>query len=141
MFWERYAFTVNAIGFASFLTLAITRPAASPVSRLLGRGILATLGKYSYAMYLFHLPLRALVRDVIYGPNGGKLGAFATFHGSQIPGQLIYYAISLTITFIAAWLSWNLYEKHFLRLKRWFHSPKPRRVPAPATIIAPTSTT
>jgi len=138
MIWERYSYTISAVGFASFLLLAITRPANSPVSRVLGRGILATLGKYSYAMYLFHLPLRAFVRDIIYGPDGGRLGAFATFHGSQIPGQILYYAISLTITFIAAWLSWNLYEKHFLRLKRWFHSPKPRRIFEPATIIAPT---
>ena len=72
-------------------------------------------GKYSYALYLFHLPLRALIRDIVFPPQ-----QFPQFMGSRIPGQLLFFVASTAITFVAAWLSWNLYEKHFLSLKKFF---------------------
>jgi peptidoglycan/LPS O-acetylase OafA/YrhL len=78
---------------------------------------LCWLGKYSYALYLFHLPLRALVRDRFYPRD-----AFATLASSQIPGQLLFFAVSTALACLMAWLSWNLYEKRFLALKRYFPS-------------------
>ncbi|MFI5457724.1 MAG: hypothetical protein ACHRXM_19965 [Isosphaerales bacterium] len=40
--------------------------------------------------------------------------------GSTIMGRLIYVLIGSFATFVAAWLSWHLLEKHFLKLKTCF---------------------
>jgi peptidoglycan/LPS O-acetylase OafA/YrhL len=92
---------------------------------------LVALGTYSYALYLFHLPIRAAIRDVVYGPD-----QFFLLGGSQLPGQLLFYALALTASFAAALLSWHLYEKQFLKLKVFFPSRSQRVVAAPSGIAA-----
>ena len=82
--------------------------------------ILVTAGKYSYAMYVFHLPL------VIVLEMAGL--HMKTLSGGQPPGILAAFAYSILLsiaTFLVAFASWHLYEKHFLKLKRLF----PRREP------------
>jgi peptidoglycan/LPS O-acetylase OafA/YrhL len=75
------------------------------------------LGKYSYALYLCHLPLRALIRDIFYGPLRAAGSSKPTFLftkllGSQIPGQLLYYvmasAISAGISKTARSVGWSV---------------------------------
>jgi peptidoglycan/LPS O-acetylase OafA/YrhL len=104
-----------AILFTSILLVTLTASEHSSLLKILNNRILISFGKYSYAMYLFHLPLRALVRDTLYGPVD-----FITVAGSRLPGQILFYVISIGITLLAAWLSWHMYEKHFLRLKTLF---------------------
>lgn len=69
------------------------------------------MGKCSYALYVFHPYL---------------LGFFnwKQTHLRGTVGFVLYFLVCFT----AAWLSWHLYEKHFLRLKRYFQDlPKPKR--------------
>jgi peptidoglycan/LPS O-acetylase OafA/YrhL len=90
----------------------------SRIRRFFSSRILVTAGKYSYAMYVFHLPL------VIVLEMAGL--HMRTFSGGQPPGILaaLIYSIVLSVaTFLVAFASWHLYEKHFLKLKRLF----PRR--------------
>jgi len=76
------------------------------------------LGKYSYALYVFHFPLAPTLERM-----GLTIQTFPTIAGSPLPGAIAFTIISGSITLAVALLSWNLYEKHFLRLKRFF----PRR--------------
>ena len=72
------------------------------------------LGKYSYGIYVLHLilfsylfePLRHLVSAHLTPDKGADI---------IITGVLIFF-----LSLIAAYLSYHLYEKHFLRLKRYF---------------------
>ena len=41
---------------------------------------------------------------------------------SAVPGQLVFYALSTLLALLVAKASWELYEKHFLKLKRYFPS-------------------
>lgn len=64
---------------------------------------LRALGKFSYAIYVFHvllLPFVLPLRDPL--------------------GLVLFTAVFVALSFIAGWLSWHLYEKYFLRLKRYF---------------------
>jgi peptidoglycan/LPS O-acetylase OafA/YrhL len=74
---------------------------------------LRTLGKYSYAMYVFHKPLH----DYLGKP---LVAAFRP----DLPGSVLlcvaYIAGGVLVSLAVAWVSWHLYEKHFLRLKRRF---------------------
>ena len=107
----------SAIGacFAGLLVLVLTAAETSRLRRIFRNRALIMLGLYSYGLYLFHLPLRALVRDTFFGP-----ARFPRLDGSALPGQLLFYAISIAVSLVAAYASWHLYEKWFLRLKRHF---------------------
>lgn len=105
-------YTALAALFGSVLVLILTAERTRLRIRLLEQRPLVALGKYSYALYLFHLPIRAVIRDKIYGPD-----QFAVVLGSSLPGQLVFYISATLISFAAAWLSWHLFETHFLALK------------------------
>jgi peptidoglycan/LPS O-acetylase OafA/YrhL len=92
---------------ASFMRTTDTTWAA----RFLCLGPLRAAGKYSYAMYLFHFPLHKLLGVRLLGVTESLAS----------PGAAILYVVALTaVTFVAGWGSYHLYEKHFLRLKRFF---------------------
>ncbi|HEX7242785.1 MAG TPA: acyltransferase [Longimicrobiaceae bacterium] len=120
-------YTLLALLFGALLTLAVAARPESGWARALDRPALRTLGKYSYAMYLFHFPIRGVLRDAVYGPD-----RFLVLAGSAIPGQILFYALSTAVTLLAAWLSWHLYEKRFLALKK--HFPYGERPAAPGVV-------
>ncbi len=120
-------YSIIAILFGAVLVLALeasrsraSAPASSTATgrpsalvRLFESPLLRSFGKYSYAMYLFHLPIRAVPRDLIFNKHVPVIA------GSQIPAQLLFTIVCIALTFAAAWLSWHLYEKHWLALKRF----------------------
>lgn len=74
---------------------------------------LRALGRYSYAMYIFHKPLH----DLLGKPLLQSLG----LHEHAGNGVAIGYVVAGTLATLAlAMLSYHLFEKHFLGLKRWF---------------------
>jgi peptidoglycan/LPS O-acetylase OafA/YrhL len=68
---------------------------------------LRTVGRYSFAMYVFHLP--------ILDAYGDSLHDALSFAGSAAP--LLYVLTAIALSFLAGLLSYHLLEKHFLRLK------------------------
>jgi len=108
-------YTVVALFYACVLVAVLASTERGIVSRLFTQGWLTTLGKYSYALYLFHMAIHRLVREYLYGPED-----FHTLWGSRLPGQLVFYFICTSLSFVAAVLSWHLIERHFLKLKSLF---------------------
>jgi peptidoglycan/LPS O-acetylase OafA/YrhL len=130
-----YGMTLTGLAAASGLVLALTARPGGPAHALWTGRFLRTFGKYAYALYLFHLPLRAAIRDLVFGPAptgpaaagpGPKLHFF-TVAGSQLPAQALFYALAFAAALIAAWLSWRLFESPLLSLKRFFPTPYERR--------------
>ncbi|HVX93858.1 MAG TPA: acyltransferase [Polyangia bacterium] len=74
---------------------------------------LRTLGKYSYAIYVFHKPLH----DFAGKPLLARLGVDA--QRSALVATT-YVGAGLVVSFAAAYASYHLYEKHFLRWKARF---------------------
>jgi len=96
--WHTWGFSATAILFLG--VVANARRTWRP---------LETLGRYSYAMYLLHMPCRLVVTRV--------------FRPESAAGQLWFYALAGGLTFGTAWLSWHLLEKRFLALKRFVPMP------------------
>ena len=97
-------------------------------ARLLGAAPLRSVGKYSYAMYVFHVPIHALLSPLVSRWWGSEtVGA---------GGALAYIMIASGATYLAAMASYHLFEARLLALKRHFpprsspSSPPPSARPA-----------
>ena len=112
---QTLGYSILALVFAaSILALALEdRVKGGRVGRILRLAPLRALGLYSYGMYVFHKPLHDLV---------GKPVLQALGLGGQIgwgPG-LAYVGVATLATLAAGMLSYHLFERHFLALKRRF---------------------
>ena len=114
-------FAGQSVGY-SFLsvtfTLVVLAAAISdlaPSRSWLRAAPLRALGKYSYAVYVFHKPLH----DFVGKPLLGRLGLDASRSAAV---ACAYVTAGLLVTFVAAYMSYHLYEKYFLRLKGRFAS-------------------
>ncbi len=77
--------------------------------------VLRWFGRYSYALYLVHLPVAALVYLRFDIP-----AAVVTVSGSQLPGTIVFWVVAGGISAVVSVLSWHLIEKQFLSLKSAF---------------------
>ena len=111
--YDRTTLTIGyplmAAAFAAVILVlaAQARGLAHWLNRLLSMGWLRSVGRYSFAMYVFHLPLL-----VIFGDQIRRVFAFT---GSALP--LVYALVAILLSYVAGFLSYHLIEKHFLRLK------------------------
>ncbi len=77
------------------------------LARVLSYGWVRSIGRYSFAMYVFHLPI-----EIAFG---SRIERLLQFSGSVRP---ILFSLSLILlSYLAGWASYHLLEKHFLRLK------------------------
>jgi len=106
---------------ASFIVLAVpAQHTASTclVSKLMDISLLRKFGKYSYAIYVFHVPLIPVVY-VVFAKLGLQIGLrIESFPFSVV--SLCYFILTAAVCFLISVISWESYEKHFLSLKRFF---------------------
>jgi peptidoglycan/LPS O-acetylase OafA/YrhL len=117
--------TANAVGQIAGYTLSalvfalLVARVVSPGAGGAGDGIrrlhdaLSAVGKVSYAMYVFHKPMHQFI---------GKpaLAALGLSLSTSVAVNAAYIVAGSAVVFAAAWLSWHLFEKHVLALKRRF---------------------
>lgn len=115
--WDNaFIFSVVGIFFVCLLILTI-QPGSliqQPLSNIFSSRPLRTAGKYSYGWYVFHFPLWTL-----------SLSFLVWCHQLQtVHNSLAIYLILVVVNFIASFSmavgSYHLYEKHFLKLKKYF---------------------
>lgn len=116
--WDGYlvqtiGYGALASAFAGLTLLTVLQgQSGGALDRLMRWPALTTLGFFAYAIYLFHLPLRAALRDRIMPPAG-----FPDWPGGVFVAQILFYAAAISLVLLAAWLSYHCYEKWFLGLK------------------------
>ncbi|MBI2732289.1 MAG: acyltransferase, partial [Aquabacterium sp.] len=118
-------YTALAIGFAAWLYASANRDASmasaggsGPVSapiwhRAMRLSGLQSVGKYSYGMYVVHKPLHDLFSVKL-------LSKFGVQTAGHIGNACLHVLVVMLVSYATAWLSYHLYEVHFLRLKRYF---------------------
>ena len=104
--------TLLAFLFGGVLLMAIA-PGAR-IARFFEAKLLRFLGKYSYGLYVFHFALMPT-----FARRFGVDVLTRIFH-HYWPARLAYIGISTFASIVVAVLSWHLFEKQFLKLKRFF---------------------
>lgn len=115
--------TLGALAAGALLLLLVDRSAPAWLRRPFESPWLRSFGLYSYGIYLTHGPIRAVVRDHLFGPSlegTSPLVAFRTMAGTQLPALAIFVAICLPLCWAAGWLCYWLIESPCLRLKDRF---------------------
>jgi peptidoglycan/LPS O-acetylase OafA/YrhL len=83
-----------------------------PTFRLFNLRPLRILGKYSYGFYVYHL---------VWAGSWRHFAALLTdWLHSRVLGGILMNVVNFSVTFIVAKLSYDLFESHFLRLKKNF---------------------
>ena len=112
---QQYGYSLIAVLAGAMLVSAINRPAGSLWPRMLSAGWLRAFGKYSYCLYLVHLPVMRAVREYVFNPDDYEALTIAPWIG-----QVLFYPIAAAPAFALAWLSWRYFESPILRLKAKF---------------------
>jgi len=103
------------LAFVSLVVLflgVVTQARGGRAASLLAPAPLRSIGKYSYAMYIFHVPLHHYVGE----PMLLRLG-----YTHPTVGVTLVFAIAMSaLTYVSALASYHLLEVRFLRLKRLF---------------------
>jgi peptidoglycan/LPS O-acetylase OafA/YrhL len=110
-----------------FFTCALLRTIQprSLLSRLGQTRFLRFFGKYSYGMYIFHNLFNPLVSKL--------LRPLQSLTHSQSIGGVLFVLVVLALTCIVSVLSFELYEKQWLKLKSRFSYREPKLVHQPAS--------
>jgi peptidoglycan/LPS O-acetylase OafA/YrhL len=118
-----YSFVMEEVGLSAIalmlggmLVLALTAPPSAVLSRALNLRGLESVGRYSYAIYLFHQIVGQIIGQVLQ-----RLALPAVF-GSFIPATLVMMLAAVSISFGLAWVSWHAFEGPIVALKRYFAS-------------------
>lgn len=103
---------VFAIFFAAILCFCLRK---NIFSRILSVKPLVLLGRYSYGIYVFHFPIYFLLRKDIGGFIGSPFGI-------GLLGNIMVSIICVLITLSISVITYHLFEKRFLDLKKRFNT-------------------
>ena len=112
--WWDVVFELPCVICFGSLVVEALRFTNSVPTRILTQGVLRSFGKYSYGIYVIHCLCRPSFQSLF------QHEWLLTNLGSPLVGQLIFYALTISSSYILAFASWHLMEKHFLFLKRYF---------------------
>ncbi|CAN5614884.1 acyltransferase [soil metagenome] len=110
---QSVGYSVLAAFYCSLLLLAITAKQGTFINQFFTSRFLRWFGTYSYGLYVLHAVFRPLIEFVL--PT-----KFVESHFGWIACYAVNAAVGITISSGLAWLSFHLYEKRFLALKRYF---------------------
>ncbi len=109
---QRVGYSLLALTAGGALVMAIA-PGDGIWQRMMSAGWLRAFGKYSYCLYLIHLPVMRALREWIFDP--GDYSMFAPWLG-----QALFYVVATAPAFGLAWVSWRVFEAPILSLKSRF---------------------
>jgi peptidoglycan/LPS O-acetylase OafA/YrhL len=110
-FIESAGYTLIAVTFAALIGTVIARPAWTRLA--FENGFMRFFGKYSYGLYVFHYSIDNALTPIL------RRWLDAVFHSKAV-GVVVSALIVGALAVMVAYASYHLYEKHFLKLKRYF---------------------
>jgi peptidoglycan/LPS O-acetylase OafA/YrhL len=103
--------TFVAATFGALLVMSVVAERASVLGRVFGNRVMRFFGKYSYGLYVFHGVIAFAMFD------RQTEWALTERLGSHLGAVLLQSAGGVALSLVVSVLSYELFEKHFLRLK------------------------
>lgn len=103
-----------AIGFAALISEAALVGSSTVAVKVLSNPLLVQYGKLSYFIYLFHWPVMRICTLAIRYHDVPGTGRFGVLSGP------IFWVLAFFLPLLPAWISWQIFEKQLLKLKRFF---------------------
>jgi peptidoglycan/LPS O-acetylase OafA/YrhL len=119
--------TLHALFFGA-VTLLSLRPASDWFARILQGSVLRFFGKYSYGLYVYHGLLTWYFAETRFE---ARLDALLGNHWLTMIGRA---AVGFPVSIVVAVISFQLFEKRFLALKRFFEPREHAERPPALTI-------
>ena len=126
-FMNTFELTLAGIFFGSWIAIAVASRGQTPGHRLLALPVLRFFGKYSYCLYVCHLPI-----IVVFAKAGLNCGHLVPLLHSELLSVAAVDGIALAVSIAVAMASWHLYEKQWLKLKNLRALQRPHQLPTPA---------
>lgn len=104
-----------ALFFVSVLVFVISNRSPFINRYLFGNSVLRSFGKYSYSLYVIHPPVGHMLGITIF-----PMVIDRYFSSSHIVASSIFIIVATIACWVLSFLIWNLFEKHFLKLKKYF---------------------
>jgi peptidoglycan/LPS O-acetylase OafA/YrhL len=102
-----FGYTGIGLCAAGLVLLALRHEGSNATyAHVLRSRVLRTLGKYSYAMYIFHVPISQFIQKAI-----------SHFIKNPLLGLAFNFILGIGLTFLMAKLSWKYFESPILSLK------------------------
>ena len=108
---------------AALLIKGLLGRQSSGWTRLLLSRPLAFLGKYSYGLYVYHHFF-----SYYFITHHTDLTVAARLGCSTMTALALQAGAGIAASLVVSWLSYECFEKHFLRLKQYWPSSKPRQL-------------
>lgn len=112
-FGEFGEFIMFLVSLYFFSTLVIVTIFSDKKNNILSNKTLMFFGKISYGIYVYHGMLRPYFKIWFYEPLYMNLS-------DGILASLLYTVLSTIISVLIAYVSWEFFEKHILKLKKHF---------------------
>lgn len=103
-----------SVCFGGLLSTAIFSRISSVFGRIVNSKVLCSFGKYSYCLYLIHHPVGTALEKFVFNPRTHL------FLNSLVPALILFIILSTMVCWTLAYISWHLYEKQFIKLKKYF---------------------
>lgn len=117
LFWASLMPLLATLFFAAAVAgLALKQESGSAPKWLVSR-VLKSAARYSYGMYVFHLPIIVLL--IHYKLVVQK----APVAGFDLPYRVAFFVFIAGLSYVAGMVSWHLYEKPFLKLSPKYRYP------------------
>lgn len=111
--WSVSGYFCIAAYYTLVLVFVLEAPAGRWTHRVMTIPALVDYGKYSYAVYLLHVPVDTIFRKLEWHPETALLDYFWW----SMPAYTIFLVL---ISYLLARISWWLLEERCMRLKRYF---------------------
>lgn len=112
-FMNVFEFTLAGIFFGACIAIAVASHRHSRGHRLVASPFLLFFGKYSYCLYICHLPI-----IVVFAKAGLNSGHLAKLLHSELLSVLAVDCVAFAASVAIAFASWHLFEKQWLKLKK-----------------------
>ena len=118
-----------ALFFGALLIACVNADRVDWLGRFFGNRGMLFFGKYSYGIYVFHGIIAYFLGDK------QTENVVASWIGSHLAAVLLQAAIGVALSVLVSVVSYEWFEKRFLRLKRWFGDEAPTAVDAVAAPV------